>query len=394
MHQIKLADSIYYLGFNDRRTHLFENMWPIPYGIAYNSYLINDEKVALIDTVEHQFIDDYFEKIDDILNGKKIDYLIVNHMEPDHSGALKAIIGKYPDIIVVGNKKTFDLIENFYQKPEHSMVVDDGTCLNLGKNVLQFQMIPMVHWPETMITFDETEQILFSGDAFGSFGTLDGGVFDDELNLQFYEEESMRYFTNVVGKYCLQTSNALKKLSSFKIRMIGAAHGPVWRTDLNWILSRYKKWSNYETDPGVVIVYGSMYGNTERMAEVIARQLSKKGVKNIRIYDASKTHVSYIISDIFKYRGLIVGAPTYNLGLFPPVNTVLNDIADMKIKDHYLGLFGNYSWSGGAVKTLKSFAEKMKWDMVDVPVEEKSRLKADKYEQCLHLADAMAAKIL
>jgi len=315
-------------------------------------------------------------------------------MEPDHSGALKAVIEKYPDITVVGNKKTFDLIENFYKKIEHSFIVDNGTHLSLGKNVLQFQMIPMVHWPETMVTFDETEQILFSGDAFGSFGTLDGGVFDDELNLQFYEEESMRYFTNVVGKYCLQTRNALKKLSSFKIRMIAAAHGPVWRTDLNWILSRYKKWSNYETDPGVVIVYGSMYGNTEKMAEVIARQLSEKGVKNIRIYDASKTHASYIINDIFKYKGLIVGAPTYNLGLFPPVDALLNEISDLRIKDHYLGIFGNYSWSGGAVSKLKVFAENMKWEMVADPVEEKSRLKADKYKQCLYLADAMACKVL
>jgi len=394
MHQIKLADSIYYLGFNDRRTHLFENMWPLPYGIAYNSYLINDEKVALIDTVEHRFSDDYFEKIDEILQGKKIDYLIINHMEPDHSGALKAVTAKYPDITLVGNKKTFDLIENFYQKPEHSLVVENGTRLNLGKNILQFQMIPMVHWPETMVTFNESEQILFSGDAFGSFGTLDGGVFDDELNLDFFQEEAMRYFTNVVGKYCLPTSNALKKLSSFKVRMIAAAHGPVWRSDLNWILSRYKKWSSYKTDPGVVIVYGSMYGNTEKMAEVIARQLSDKGVKNIRIYDASKTHASYIINDIFKYKGLIVGAPTYNQGLFPPVDALLNEIVDLRIKDHYLGIFGDYSWSGGAVSKLKVFAENMKWENVFEPVEEKSRLKTEKYDQCLRLADAMATKVL
>ena len=394
MDQIKLTDSIYYLGFNDRRTHLFENMWPIPYGIAYNSYLIKDGKVALIDTVEHQFIDDYFEKIDNILQGKKIDYLVINHMEPDHSGALKAVTEKYPDIIVVGNKKTFDLIENFYKKPKHLLLVDNGSHLNLGKTVLQFHMIPMVHWPETMVTFDESDQILFSGDAFGSFGTLDGGVFDDELNLEFFQEEAMRYFTNVVGKYCLPTSNALKKLSLFKIRMIAAAHGPIWRTDLNWILSRYKKWSKYKTDPGVVIVYGSMYGNTEKMAEVIARQLSVNGVKNIRVYDVSRTHASYIISDIFKYKGLIVGAPTYNMGLFPPVYALLNEIADMKIKDHYLGFFGNYSWSGGAVTKLKGFAENMNWEMVAEPVEEKSRLKAEKYDQCLRLADAMAVMVL
>ncbi|MCW0482966.1 FprA family A-type flavoprotein [Gaoshiqia sediminis] len=394
MHQVKLAENIYYLGYNDRRTHLFENIWPIPHGVSYNSYLIVDEKVALIDTVERQYIDDYLEDIDAILAGRKVDYLVINHMEPDHSGALRAIVAKYPDIILVGNKKTFGFVESFYMKPVNILEVNDNDVLELGKNKLQFQMIPMVHWPETMISYEETNKILFAGDAFGSFGTLDGGVFDDEINLDFYEEEIMRYFTNIVGKYCPHTQRAIKKLAPLDIRMIAATHGPIWRTNLDWVLSRYNKWSTYTTENGVVVVYGSMYGNTQKMAEVIARQLSERGIKDIRVYDASKTHASYIINDIFKYKAFIVGSCAYNNAMFPNVETLLTKIEHMGIKDHYLGVFGNFSWNGGGVKNLMKFAEAVKWELVYDPVEEKGALKKDKYEQCIELANAMADKLL
>ncbi|MBN1986129.1 MAG: FprA family A-type flavoprotein, partial [Prolixibacteraceae bacterium] len=312
MQQVNLTDDIYFLGFNDRRTHLFENIWPIPHGISYNSYIIVDEKIALIDTVERSFIDEYLEDIEGIIGDRPIDYLVINHMEPDHSGALKSIIQKYPDIKLVGNKKTFGFVESFYLTPENVVEVYDGNTLELGKHKLQFHLIPMVHWPETMVTYEETTKIVFSGDAFGSYGTLDGGVFDDEINLDFYEVEVMRYFTNIVGKYCPHTQRAIKKLAPLDIKMIAATHGPIWRSDLDWVLTRYNKWSSYDLDCGVVIVYGSMYGNTQRMAEVIARQLAERGIKNIRVYDASKTHSSYIINDIFKYKGFIVGSPAYN----------------------------------------------------------------------------------
>jgi flavorubredoxin len=218
----------------------------------------------------------------------------------------------------------------------------------------------MVHWPETMVTYEETTKIVFSGDAFGSYGTLDGGVFDDEINLDFYEVEVMRYFTNIVGKYCPHTQRAIKKLAPLDIKMIAATHGPIWRSNLDWVLTRYNKWSSYDLDCGVVIVYGSMYGNTQRMAEVIARQLAERGIKNIRVYDASKTHSSYIINDIFKYKGFIVGSPAYNNALFPNVEILLSTIEHMAPKNHYLGIFGNYSWNGGGVKNLKNFAEKIK----------------------------------
>lgn len=394
MHQVNLTDNIYYLGFNDRRTHLFENFWPIPYGVSYNSYLIVDEKIALIDTVERTFIDDYLDQIEVLTDGRPVDYLVINHMEPDHSGALKAVVTKYPNITLVGNKKTFDMVANYYKLSTQTLEVYDDSELPLGKHRLSFTTIPMVHWPETMVTFEVSEKILFTGDAFGSFGTLDGGIFDDELNMASYEEELMRYFTNIVGKYCPHTQRALKKVQTLDVKVLAPTHGPVWRTDLNYILGKYEKWSSYATEPGAVIVYGSMYGNTAKMADVIARQLSVRGVKNIRVYDASKTHASYIISDIFKYKAFIIGSAAYNNELFPAVESLVTKIEHMGIKNHLLGIFGSYGWNGGGVKNLQKFAENIKWEVVYEPVEEKGTLKKEKFGQCLELANAMADKLL
>jgi flavorubredoxin len=394
MHRINLANDIYYLGFNDRRTHLFENLWPIPNGVSYNSYLIIDDKIALIDTVERTFIDEYLDQIEVLTNGRDVDYLIINHMEPDHSGALKAVAAKYPNITLVGNKKTFDMVANYYQLPNQTLEVYDDSELPLGKHRLSFATIPMVHWPETMVTFENTNKILFSGDAFGSFGTLDGGVFDDELNLAFYEEDLMRYFTNIVGKYCPHTQRALKKVQTLDVKMLAATHGPVWRTDLKYILDRYEKWSTYTTEQGAVIVYGSMYGNTAKMADVIARQLAARGIKNIRVYDASKTHASYIISDIFKYKAFIVGSAAYNNELFPSIENLVTKIEHMGIKNHILGIFGSFGWNGGGVKNLQKFAENIKWELAGEPIEEKGTLKTDKYQQCIDLANAVADKLI
>jgi flavorubredoxin len=393
MHQVNLAENIYYLGFNDRRTHLFENFWPIPNGVSYNSYLIVDEKIALIDTVERAFVEDYLDQIETLTNGQPIDYLVINHMEPDHSGALKAVVAKYPQITLVGNKKTFDLVANYYKVSQNTMEVNDDSELPLGKRRLMFSTIPMVHWPETMVSYEMTSKILFTGDAFGSFGTLDGGIFDDELNLSMYEEEVMRYFTNIVGKYCPHTQRALKKVESLDVKMLAPTHGPVWRTNLQYILERYQKWSTYTTEPGAVIVYGSMYGNTAKMADVIARQLAVRGVKNIRVYDASKTHPSYIISDIFKYKAFIIGSAAYNNELFPSVESLVTKIEHTGIKNHLLGIFGSFGWSGGGVKNLQKFAENIKWDLVYAPVEEKGTLKKEKFDQCIELANAMADRL-
>ena len=348
MKHVKLSDDIYYLGVNDRRTNLFENAWPLPNGVAYNSYLIVDEKVALIDTVEYGHMEDFLLKIEEILGQTPIDYLVVNHMEPDHSGAIKQIVNQYPDIEIVGNKKTFPMLEGFFGIEEGKKEVAEGDTLKLGKHELSFYMAPMVHWPETMVTYESTTKTLFSADAFGSFGTLDGGVFDDELNLDFYHDELRRYYSNIVGKYGNQTQKALAKLSTLDIKQIAATHGPVWRCHIDYIMDKYQKWSKYEAEEdGVVIVFGSMYGNTEKMADHIARKLSEEGIKNIRIYDASKTHASYIISDIWKYNGLIIGSAAYNGGIFPPVGSLLDKLKSMYIKNRHLGIFGNSSWEIG-----------------------------------------------
>jgi flavorubredoxin len=251
----------------------------------------------------------------------------------------------------------------------------------------------MVHWPESMVTFETTQNILFSNDAFGSFGTLDSGVFDDEVNLNFYEEEMMRYFTNIVGKYCPHTARALVKLEGLTIKQIAPSHGLVWRSHISWIMEKYQKWSSYTTEKGVTIIFGSMYGNTEKMADAIGRQLAVRGIKNVRTYDASKTHVSHIISDLFKYKGVIIGSCAYNNEMFPSVENVVREIEHKGIKDHFLGVFGSYSWNGGGVKNLEKFAEQIKWEVVNPSVEEKGALKQDKYNEAQALADAMADKL-
>lgn len=393
MYKVNLAEDIYFLGVNDRRTSLFENFWPLPNGVSYNSYLIVDEKVCLIDTVDRKFTDEFFDRIDDILSDRPIDFLVINHVEPDHSGSIKAVRDKYPQVTIVGNKKTFPMLENFYGISDNTLVVEDGGMLDLGKHKLNFYTIPMVHWPESMVTYDTENKILFSNDAFGSFGTLDGGVFDDEINLSFYEEEAMRYFTNIVGKYCPHTQRALVKLEGLEISQIAPSHGLIWRSNIDWIMQKYQKWSSYTTDKGVVIVFGSMYGNTEKMADAIARQLSVRGIKNVRIYDASKTHISYIISDLFKYKGAIFGSCAYNNEMFPSVESVVREVEHKGIKDHFLGLFGSYSWNGGGVKNLEKFAEAIQWEIVNPSVEEKGALKSDKSEEAKQLANNMADKL-
>ncbi|NTW48983.1 MAG: FprA family A-type flavoprotein, partial [Chlorobiales bacterium] len=329
MQKVNISDSVYWIGVNDRRTTLFENMWPLHQGVCYNSYVINDEKVAVIDTVEPGASDEYLDKLEQIIGkGKKIDYLVINHMEPDHTGAVKSIRHKYPDVAIVGNKKTFEMLEKFYGITDNLHEVKDLDEIDLGSRKLKFYMTPMLHWPETMMTYDQKDKILFSGDAFGSFGTLDGGVFDDELNMDFYESEVRRYYSNIVGKWANFVQKALKKLSdaSIEIRYIAATHGPIWREGVKDVLDKYDKWSRHETEEGVIIVYGTMYGNTEQMADVIARELSQNGIRNIRIYDSSKTHASYIINEIYKYRGVILGSCAYNNDMFPSMDSLIRKI--------------------------------------------------------------------
>jgi len=391
---VEVTDKIYWLGANDRRTHLFENMWPIPNGISYNSYLIVDEEIALVDTLEYGSSDDYLDKIEELIDGKPIDYLIINHMEPDHSGAIKTIVDKYPDIKLVGNLKTFKIIDSYFGYKDKWYQVEDGDELKLGHHNLKFVMTPWVHWPETMMTYDTTDKVLFSGDAFGSFGTLDGGIFDDEIEFEdYYEEDMRRYFSNIVGKYSNMVQKAFKKLDGIDINYICATHGPIWRKDVNKVLSLYDKWSKFEAEDGVVIIYGSMYGNTAKLADYIARKLAEKGIKKIRVYDASKTHLSYLINEIWRYRGVILGSCAYNSSMLPTMEHLTRSLEHIGLKNRFLGLFGSYSWNGGGAKALYKFQEKMEWDLVSDPVDTKGIPGNESFERCESIAKAMAEKI-
>ncbi|MFT9497431.1 FprA family A-type flavoprotein [Anaerosolibacter sp.] len=391
---VSITDQIYWVGINDRRTALFENLWPLDHGVAYNSYLIVDEKIALVDTVDGGQTSEYLGKIKQIIGpDRKVDYLIVNHMEPDHSGTMQSIVELYPDIKIVGNPKTFDMIQNFYGITENHYAVKEGDIIDLGTHKLKFYMTPMVHWPETMMAYEETNQILFSGDAFGSFGALDGGIFNDEVDMHFFEDEMRRYYSNIVGKYGATVQSALKKLGSLEIKTICATHGPIWRNDISTVVSLYDKWSKYEAEEGVVIVYGTMYGNTGKMAETIGRTLSEEGIKNIKIYDASKTHASFILRDIWKYKGLIIGSCAYNTAMFPPVQSLTDKLLHVGLKNRILGIFGTYSWNGGGVSNLMKFAEAIKLPVVTEPVEAKCAACGNDIEGCMAMAKEMVKKL-
>ncbi len=390
---VHLTDQIFYVGVNDRRTNLFENMWPLDRGVSYNSYLIADEKVTVIDTVEAGHFEKWIAKVRTILNERPIDYLVVNHMEPDHSGAIRILTELYPQMQIVGNKKTLPMIEGYYGITTNTLTVKEGDTLDLGTNKLTFYTVPMVHWPESMVCFEETNQILFSSDAFGSFGTLDGGIFDDELDFDHYKEEMRRYYSNIVGKYGNPVQKALSKLGTLDLKMIAPSHGPVYRERIADMVAMYDQWSKYEAEEGVVLAYASMYGNTEEMAEVTARAIAENGIKNVRVYDVSKTHPSFIISDVFKFKGIILGSPTYSNELHPNMEALVMKLQHMGIANHYFGVLGSFTWAGAAVKKLNELGENLKWEAVAEPVEEKHALKADKYEACWQLGQAMAKRL-
>ena len=393
---IEIANKVYYVGVNDRNKALFEGLWPLPYGVSYNSYLIEDEKVCLIDTVEVDFFVQFIEKLREVLGDRQIDYLVINHMEPDHSGSLALLKKYYPNIQVIGNKKTFDMMSGFYGIKDNTIEVKNGEEISLGAHTLQFFMTPMVHWPETMMTLCKGEvSHLFTGDAFGCFGALNGGFIDQEIDTDWCWLEMVRYYSNIVGKYGTPVQNALKKLAGIHIDYICSTHGPVWHKYVDKVIGLYDRMSKYETAPGLVICYGTMYGNTERMAEQIARAASLAGVKDIRLYNVSKTHHSYILQDIFRFRGLIVGAPTYNAGLYHEMDVLLQEVANRDIKNHYIGWFGSYSWASKAVAAIGEWNEnRLHFEKVGEPVEMKQALTPEIKAECARLGREMAAKLL
>jgi len=392
---IPIAKDVYWIGVNDLETHLFEAIWPLPKGVCYNSYLIDDEKVALIDTVKRGFFPQFLDKIKGIMKkGKTVDYLIVNHMEPDHSGSLRVLREVFPNMKIVGNKKTVDFAKGFYGDDAQFHVVEDGDTLKLGKRTLKFFLTPMVHWPETMMTYEVNDKLLFSGDAFGGFGTLNGGIFDDEVNLNYFEFEILRYYSNIVAKYSPMVQKALNKLKDLDVRLIAATHGPLFRKDPSYIVNLYDKWSRQETEKGAVIVYASMYGNTQVMAESIARSMAQEGIDRIMLHNISKSHLSFILTDIWKFKGIVLGSCTYNTKLFPPMDMLVRTLDNDKLMGRVLGIFGSYSWSGGAVKALQEYAAKCPNQHVEPIIEAKYASSEDDHEKCEELGKNMAREIV
>jgi len=387
----QIVNNIYYVGVNDRRKKLFENLWPLPYGVSYNAYLITGAKNILIDTVDSSFSDFFLDKIADVLNGHPLDYLIINHMEPDHSGSIRRIRETYPAVQIIGNKLTFGMLEGFYGITDGLYEVKDGDMLDTGTHRLKFYTAPMVHWPEVMFTYCETDKILFSADAFGTFGTLDGGIVDKEMNTNRYWDEMVRYYSNIVGKYGNPVQKALHKLSNVDIQVICSTHGPVWNEQKSQAIAIYDRLSRYEGLNGVTIIYGSMYGHTEQMAETVASALSGEGVREIAVHNVSYSHSSYILRDLFNYRGVIIGSPTYSNHLFPEIDSLLRKIELREIKNRLFGYFGSFTWAGAAVKQLAAFSEKMRWGVVGQPVEQKQNISTE--EQCKALGKAMAEKL-
>ena len=398
---IKITDKIYYVGVNDRNKTLFEGLWPLPNGVSYNSYLLVDEKVCLIDTVEVDFFTQYLENIHEVIGDRPVDYLVINHMEPDHSGSIALVKKYYPEIQIIGNKKTFGMMQGFYGVQGNEIEVKNGDTLSLGNIELQFVLTPMVHWPETMVTLcnnpatAEEGAVLFSGDAFGCFGALNGGVIDEQINCDTFWLEMVRYYSNIVGKYGTPVQQALKKLAGVKLAYICTTHGPVWHQYIERVIGEYDRMSKYETEEGIVICYGTMYGNTERMAEQIARAASEAGIKNIIVYNVSKTHHSYILRDVFRYKALIVGAPTYNTALYHEMEVLLSELAGKDIKNHYIGWFGSHGWASKAVGKIQEWNEnRLKYEAVGTPVDMKQAMNADVREQCAALGRAMAERLI
>ena len=389
----EICNGIYYVGVNDRTTHRFEGLWPLPQGVSYNSYIVKGERVALIDTVHIAQSAKFLVRIEEIVGDRPIDYLVINHMEPDHSGSIQAIKAKYPQLKIVGNSKTVAMIKNYYGISDGIEVVADGDVIDLGGRSLKFILTPMVHWPETMMTYVEQEGVLFSGDAFGCFGALNGGVIDSQMDTAGYYPEMYRYYSNIVAKYGTFVEKAIARFDGVKINYVCSTHGPVWHNEIGRVVDLYSRLARFEAEPGVVVAYASMYGNTEELAETIAAELSRNSVRNIRVHNLSKTHLSFILADVMRYNGLIVGGPTYNNGLFPEVERLLSALKGRDLKNRYVGCFGSGTWAPVSGKNIKACLDCMKVEQVAEPFDMKCSIATGDIENCRTLAAAMAARV-
>lgn len=394
----RLAPDLYWVGESDRRLALFENLFPLPEGVAYNAYLIVDEKTALIDTVDAAVTRPFLEKIAALLDGRSLDYVIVNHMEPDHCACIEELARRYPGMQIVGNAKTFRFIRQFYDFDEEMRFheVKEGDSLSLGGRTLRFVFAPMVHWPEVMITYEERDGVLFSADAFGSFGAFSGNLFSDETDYeQKWMDEARRYYTNIVGRYGAQVQALFRKLEGTAVNLICPAHGLIWRQNLAQILDKYDLWSRYEPEEtGVLIAYASMYGNTEAVMHRIAGGLAERGVKNIRMFDVSKTHPSYLVAETFRLSHLVLGAPTYNGGLYFAMENLLRELEVLNLQNRRVALVGNGTWSPAAAREMRRLVEGMKgMELIGEPFEILSAYKPRQAEELERLIDAVAESL-
>lgn len=361
---MQINDDVTYVGASDRKLALFEAVYPLVNGVSYNSYLVNDEKTVLLDTVDRSVSGVFFENIAHVLDGRKLDYVIVNHMEPDHAATLGELVLRYPEVKIVSNAKVVAMIKQFFDFDVDArvQVVAEGDTFSTGKHTFTFAMAPMVHWPEVMVTFDTTDGILYSADAFGTFGALAGNVFAGEVDFENkWLDEARRYYTNIVGKYGPQVQMALKKALALDIKMICPLHGPIWRENIAWFVDKYNKWSTYTPeDNTVLIAYASIYGGTENAANILASELAKKGIKNIAMTDVSVTHPSYIISEAFRCSHIVFAAPTYNAGIFTPMETLLLDLAAHNLQNRTVAFIENGSWAPISAKLMGDIVAKMK----------------------------------
>lgn len=387
----KINDDIYYLRASDRRIELFENVYPVSQGMSYNSYLITDEKTCLMDSVDESIRGQFLENLQYALNGRNLDYMVVQHMEPDHCSIVPELFRMYPDMKLVASLQAFKMMENFYslQTEERRLVVKEGDTLELGKHTLKFIAAPMVHWPEVLMTYDVTDKILFSADAFGSFGAMSGNIFADEIDWdKDFKDEARRYYVNIVGKYGPQTQNVLKKASTLDIQMICPLHAHIWRKDLSKIISLYDKWSKYEAEKdSVVIFYGSIYGNTQNAAEILAMQLAENGMESVEVFDTSKTHVSFLVSKAFEYKTLVFAAATYNAEIFDTVQNLITELKNHNLSNRRIGLIENGSWAPVAASKMKAQLETLKnMEIVDPVVKVVSSVTAKNVEELSALA--------
>lgn len=394
----EIHPDLYWVGGNDRRLALFENMYPISRGVSYNSYVLLDEQTVLLDTVDRAINDLFFENIEHVLQGRKLDYVIVNHMEPDHCASLAELVLRYPDLNIVCNTKTLGIIRQFYRfdAEAHAHLVKEGDTLCTGKHTLTFVMAPMVHWPEVMVTYDTTDHILFSADAFGTFGALNGNLFADEVNFESeWLDDARRYYTNIVGKYGPQVQALLKKAAGLDIQMICPLHGPIWRENIAWFLDKYQHWSTYTPEEqSVVIAAGSVYGNTTNAAEILAGMLAERGVKNIAFYDVSNTHPSVLVSEAFRCSHLVFASSTYNNGIFTPMETVLLDLAAHNLQNRTVALIENGSWAPVSGKLMREVLGKMKnIQILDSSLTLRSSMKEDQLASLESLADAIVKSL-